>query len=291
MREHLVISDTGYEVLPFPAIDPGYAQQFTLAVAAHLFQLEAEANGQIKVVRTADELRSCLETGTLAMILHFEGAEAIDTDLNALEVFYQAGLRSLGITWSRPNAFAHGVPFKYPHTPDTGPGLTEAGRRLVQACNRLGVLLDLAHINEQGFFDVARLSTAPLVVTHTAAYAICPSTRNLTDRQLEAIKASEGMVGLNFEVVNLRPDAHDNPATPISLMIEHIDYLVEHVGIDSVGFGSDFDGISRMCEGLNDASDLPKLVDALREHGYNEADLRKLTHENWLRVLSKTWKV
>src|SRR5713226_7101582 len=242
MKENLVITETGYEVRPFPAIDPTYAQQWTISVAARLFRLETEAQGQVKVVRTVDELVHCLQAGILAVILHFEGAEAIDPHLDALEVFYQAGLRSLGIVWSRPNAFGHGVPFKFPHSPDTGPGLTSAGRELVRACNRLGIMLDLAHINEQGFWDVAHLSKAPLVVTHSAVHALCPSTRNLTDRQLDAIKASEGMVGLNFEVANLREDAHMDPNTPLDVMVRHIDYLVEHLGIDSVGFGSDFDG-------------------------------------------------
>ena len=288
-KEDLIITDSGYEVPPFPAIDPEFAQQFTIAVAASLFRLEAESEGQIKVVRTINELVQCLQQGILAIILHFEGAEAIDPDLDALEVFYQAGLRSLGIVWSRPNAFGHGVPFKFPHSPDTGPGLTAAGRELVRACNRLGILLDLSHINEQGFWDVARLSTAPLVATHSAAHRLCPSTRNLTDEQLQAIKASEGMVGVIFEPANLREDGDNDPNTPLDVIVRHIDYLVEHVGIDGVGFGSDFDGGISVPLELGDASGLPRLVAALRGHGYEEAELRKLTHENWLRVLGMTW--
>jgi len=288
-KKNLIITGSGYEVPPFPAIDPVFALQFTIAVAANLFRLEAESEGQIKVVRTFNELVQCLQLGILAIILHFEGAEAIDADLDALEVFYQAGLRSLGIVWSRPNAFGHGVPFKFPHSPDTGPGLTAAGRDLFRACNRLGILLDLSHINEQGFWDVARLSAAPLVATHSAAHSLCPSTRNLTDKQLEAIKASEGMVGLTFELANLREDADDDPNTPLDVIVRHIDYLVEHLGIDGVGFGSDFDGGITVPQELGDVSGLPRLIAALGEHGYDEPALRKLTHENWLRVLQLTW--
>lgn len=290
LKENLIITETGYEVRPFPAIDPTFAQQWTISVTAHLFRLEAESRGQVKVVRTVDELLHCLQEGILAIILHFEGAEAIDPHLDALEVFYQAGLRSLGIVWSRPNAFGHGVPFKFPHSPDTGPGLTSAGRELIRACNRLGILLDLSHINEQGFWDVAHLSEAPLVVTHSAAYTLCRSTRNLTDRQLDAIKASEGIVGLNFEVANLREDACDDPNTPLAVMVHHIDYLVEHLGIDGVGFGSDFDGGITVAQELADVAGLPKLIAALSKHGYDDAALRKLTHENWIRVLRKTWR-
>jgi membrane dipeptidase len=290
MWEHLIITETGYEVRPFPAADPVAAQQQTMEVAARLFRLEAESRGQVKVVRTVDELEDCLKKGMLAIILHFEGAEAINEQLDALEVFYQAGLRSLGIVWSRPNVFGHGVPFQFPHSPDTGPGLTSAGRKLVRACNRLGILLDLAHINEQGFWDVAQISRAPLVVTHAAAHTLCPSTRNLTDRQLAAIKASEGIVGLNFEVANLRADANEEPNTPLAVMIQHIDHLVAHLGIDGVGFGSDFDGGITVAQELTDVAGLPRLIVALREHGYDDASLRKLSHENWLRVLRMTWR-
>ncbi|HZO73172.1 MAG TPA: dipeptidase [Ktedonobacteraceae bacterium] len=290
MKDSLEITGTSYRVRELPALDPAYAQRITIAIAASLFRLEAESQGQLKVVRTADELAHCLHEGILAAILHFEGAEAIDTGLDALEVFYQAGLRSLGIVWSRPNAFGYGVPFRFPHSPDTGPGLTEAGKELVRACNRLGIMLDLSHLNEQGFWDVARLSDAPLVATHTCVHAICPSTRNLTDKQLDAIKASQGMVGLNFEVSNLREDGHNDANTPLDVMVRHIDYLVERVGIDGVGFGSDFDGGITPCQEIHDVTGLPKLLAALQAHGYDDVALRKLAHENWLRVLRQTWK-
>ncbi len=290
MQDRLIVSESGYEVLPFSAIDPNHAQRFTIAMAARLFRLEAESQGQVKVMRSADELAHCLQTGTLAAVLHIEGAEAIGPDLDALEVFYQAGLRSLGPVWSRPNIFGHGVPFKFPHSPDTGPGLTDAGKELVRACNRLGIMVDLAHLNEQGFWDVAHLSDAPLVVTHAAAHALCPSTRNITDRQLEAIKASQGMVGLIFEAANLRADGDKNPDTSLEVVVRHFDYLVEHLGIDGVGFGSDFDGGIVPPRELSDVSGLPNLIAALRAHGYDDAALRKLTHENWLRVLRKTWR-
>src|SRR2546430_3787020 len=258
-------------------------------MTANLFRLEDESNGQVKVVRTVDELKTCLREGVLAAILHFEGAEAIDPGLDALEVFYQAGLRSLGIVWSRPNVFAHGVPFKFPHSPDTGPGLTNAGRELVRTCNHLGIMLDLSHLNEQGFWDVANLSDAPLVATHSNAHALCPTTRNLTDKQLGAIKESQGIVGLNFAVTDLRNDGWNDADTPLEIMIRQIDYLVEHLSIDCVGLGSDFDGATIPQE-IGDVTGLPKLINALRESGYDDVALHKLAYENWVRVLSKTWK-
>jgi membrane dipeptidase len=234
-------------------------------------------------------MQTCVEDGFIAAVLHFEGAEAIDEGLDALHVFYAAGLRSLGIVWSRPNAFAAGVPFRFPGSPDTGPGLTDAGRALVRACNELGIMLDLAHLNERGFWDVAGLSDAPLAVTHAAAHSLCASTRNLTDRQLDTVGASGGVVGVAFHVGNLRADGRQDADTPLSEIVRHVDYIARRIGIDHVAFGSDFDG-AIMPHELGDVAGLPRLIEALRAHGFEESDLRKVTHENWLRLLERTWK-
>jgi membrane dipeptidase len=272
-----------------PVLDLIYAQRFATAMTALLFRLERESQGKLKVVRTATELETCLQNGTFAAILHYEGADPLDVELNQLELLYQAGLRSLGLVWSRSNAFGHGVPFRFPSSPDTGPGLTDAGKALVKACNQLGIMLDLSHLNEAGFWDVAKLSDAPLVATHSNVHALSPTSRNLTDKQLDAIKASDGMVGLNFAVSFLRDDGESNADTPLSVMVNHIDYLVEKLGVERVGLGSDFDGATMPAE-IGDAAGLPKLVDAMRASGYDDAALRKLLHENWVRVLKNTWK-
>ncbi len=263
--------------------------QSTLAGLAQTFRVEAQSGGQFKICRTVNELETCLQNGVIAAVLHIEGAEALDSDLHLLEVLFPAGLRSLGIVWSRPNIFGAGVPFAFPHSPDTGPGLTDAGKRLVRRCNELGILLDLSHLNERGFWDVAALSDAPLVATHSNAWALCRLTRNLTDKQLAAIRERDGMVGVNFGNMFLREDGTRDTSTPLSTIVRHIDYLVEHVGIDRVGFGSDFDGTT-LPAALGDAAGLPALVQALSAAGYDDAALRKITHENWLRVLRKTWK-
>jgi membrane dipeptidase len=287
-EDALTVTETGYEVQMLPACDHEYAQRFTISAVASLFRLEAASDGQLKVVRTADELVACLQQGVLAAVLHFEGAEAIDPGLDALYVFYEAGLRSLGIVWSRPNAFGHGVPFRFPSSPDTGPGLTDAGRELVRTCNQLGVLLDLAHLNERGFWDVAQLSDAPLVSSHAGVHALSPSARNLTDKQLDAIGESGGVVGVNFHVSDLRADGRFDADTPLTETVRHIDYIAERIGVDHVAFGSDFDGALMSLE-LGDAAGLPKLVAALRAHGCDDAALQKITHENWIRVLRSTW--
>ena len=151
----------------------------------------------------------------MAAIFHIEGAEAIDANFKTLDVLYESGLRSIGPVWSRTNIFGHGVPFRFPSTGDTGDGLTEAGKKLISYCNERRVLIDLSHLNEKGFWDAAKLSKAPLVATHSNAHAICPSSRNLSDDQLKAVRDSGGMVGLNFASGFLREDGRWSTDTPL----------------------------------------------------------------------------
>ena len=270
-----------------PRLDRRHALSFTLSVMSDLFRVERSARGRLKVVRTGAELRRCLADGVFAVILHIEGVEALDTRLETLDVLYEAGLRSLGPVWSRPNAFGHGVPFDFPRGPDTGPGLTGPGKRLVKACNRMGILVDLSHLNEKGFWDVARISDAPLVATHSCAWALCPSPRNLTDQQLDAIKGSGGMVGINFHTGFLRADGRTDPPTSLTEIVRHARYVADRIGVEHVGLGSDFDG-AHMPDDLQDVTGLPRLLDALRAAGFGDSELRRIAWENWARVVEST---
>src|SRR4029079_5048846 len=134
------------------------------------------------------------------------------------------------------NAFGHGVPFRCPSSPDTGPGLTDLGKDLIRACNRLNILIDLSHLNERGFWDVAELSNAPLVATHSNAHALSPHSRNLTDRQLPAIRAPHGVAWVCVAVSVLRKDGRQDSDTPIELVIDHIEHMLKEAGEDHVGF-------------------------------------------------------
>jgi membrane dipeptidase len=282
------LTSDGYEVRLADPVPHDVARRGTLAQLDALTRLAELSGGAIEIVLTAGELESSLQAGVLGIVLHLEGAEAIAPDLGNLDDLYAIGVRSIGLVWSRPNAFGHGVPFRFPASPDTGPGLTDAGKALVRRCNALGILVDVSHLNERGFWDVAALSTAPIVASHSAAHAICPVTRNLTDDQLAAIRDSDGLVGVNFEVSATRPDSHDDPDTPIEVLVAQIDWLVARLGIDRVGFGSDFDGAT-MPDAIGDAAGLPVLIDALRRRGYDRESLEKLAWRNWLRVLRATW--
>jgi membrane dipeptidase len=278
-RDSVVATDDGWEV---PFAGPLSTERAS-AVAHELVEI---AERDLTLVRTTADLERCLEGGEPGAILHLEGAEPIEPSLGNLDAWVERGVRSIGIVWSRPNAFACGVPFHFPGTPDTGPGLTEAGRELVRACNARGVMLDLAHLNERGFFEVAALTEAPLVVTHAGAHALAPQPRSLTDAQLDAIGDSGGLVGVVFDIVMTRSDGDLIFDTPLDVIAGHIDYIAERIGIDHVALGSDFDGCHPPAA-LDDAS---KMQGLLEELGWDDDELAQLAHGNWLRVLRATWK-
>lgn len=260
------------------------------AVAAErLFDLERE--GAVAVARTIADVDAAHDDAATppVAVLHLEGAEAIDPDLEDLEQWHARGLRSLGPVWSRANVFGHGVPFAFPSSPDVGPGLTERGIALVGACADQGILVDLSHLNEAGFWDVARLEPGPLVASHSGAHALCAASRNLTDSQLDAIGDSGGLVGVVFATPFLRADFADDPDTPLELIAEHVRYVADRIGLEHVALGSDFDGATVPAP-LGDAAGMPKLVEALREVGFGEADLAAICWGNWRRVLDAWWR-
>ena len=264
-----------------------HAAAFAAAAAGRLLALERD--GHIRVARQIADLDSVHDdNGSPLAVMHLEGAEAIDPALEALDLWYAAGLRSLGPVWSRPNAFGHGVPFISPSTPDTGPGLTAAGEALVRRCAELGILVDLSHLNEAGFWDVARAEPGPLVASHSAAHSLCAASRNLTDAQLDAIGASGGLVGIVFACPFLRSDFADDPATPLELIAEHAAYVAQRIGVAHVALGSDFDGATIPAP-LGDVAGVPRLLDALTQIGFSAPEIAAIGWQNWRRVLGDWW--
>jgi membrane dipeptidase len=278
----------GYEIPYSPTVPWEESARAVGALAARLFRLLDACDGAVRLIKDVDDLDACLAGEALGVVLHFEGAEPIDDDLDALEVWYAAGLRSLGPVWSRQNAFAHGVPFKYPSSPDTGPGLTDAGERLVRRCAELGIAIDLSHLNAAGFWDVARVLDAPLIASHSCANAICPTARNLTDDQLDAIASSQGLVGINFDVGSLRADGADDENTPLAAIAEHARYIADRCGVDHVALGSDFDGATMPHE-VPDASAYQRVLAALEADGFENDEVDRIAWKNWRRVLAAAW--
>jgi membrane dipeptidase len=233
-----------------------------------------------------DGVHACLDDERLGVLLHIEGAGMVSADCRELPMLYDRGIRSIGPVWSRPNVFATGIRFGWPSSNDIGPGLTQAGRLLVRECERLGMAIDLSHLNERGFMDVADIATKPLIATHCCAHALCESARNLTDKQLRIIADSGGVVGVNFYTGDLRGDGENGTDMPLSRLLDHIMYMLEIMGPDHVALGSDFDG-AKMCDELSDASGLPKVLEGLLDRGVSGAVLASIANGNWMRVLGK----
>lgn len=286
--EPAVAADGSWAGAPADSLGTGEAAAFTLGAVGRAHALVAASEGAVVLARGAADLDAARVRGALSMVLHLEGAEAIDPGLFALDAWQAAGVRSLGLVWSRPSAFGHGVPFRYPSSPDTGPGLTEAGRALVRRCAQRGIALDVSHLNAAGFADVARLDVAPIIASHCACHALCPASRNLTDDQLRAIAATDGIVGIVYAVYFIRPDGRDDPDTPLATLVAHVRHAVEVAGIDHVGLGSDFDG-ARMPLALSDVAALPALLGALRDDGFSAAEVEQIAWSNWRRVLARAW--
>ncbi|GAB4520068.1 MAG: dipeptidase [Roseibium sp.] len=277
---------------PFDPKDPANYQpvpqkqalDFTLRLIERAERIAAESSDTVVICRTAEENRAAIAAGRMAISLHIEGAEAIDTNFYVLEDLYSRGLRSLGPVWSRENAFGYGVPMAHPATPDIGPGLTGAGRDLVRACNQLGILLDVSHLNEKGFWDVARITGRPIVASHSNVHALCASSRNLTDKQLDAIKESNGLVGLNFHVAFLRPDGGYGRDMSLDVIADHAAYLVDRLGEDGVALGSDFDGCV-LPRDIGDVTGLVRLMETLDARGFSSELLEKIAWRNWVSAL------
>jgi membrane dipeptidase len=284
-RTPLPRRDAVVEFALAPAVSQRRAAGHAAAAAGRLIALERA--GHVRLGHRIAELDAAIsDDGPPVAVLHLEGAEAIDPPLEALDLWYAAGLRSLGPVWSRPNVFAHGVQFVSPSSPDIGPGLTEAGRALARRCAELGILVDLSHLNEAGFWDVAHLDLGPLVASHSGVHALSAASRNLTDSQLDAIRASHGLVGVVFVSAFLRPDFADDPGTPLSFIVEHARYVAERIGVEHVALGSDFDGGTLA---LGDAACIPELLDALAEAGFTTGELQAIAWKNWRRVLAAWW--
>lgn len=271
---------------PLPESD---AIRSTIAMASILHRLERRSKGRLTICRSVPDIEAAMAAGSLVAVLHVEGAEAIGPDLHMLDVLHAAGLRSLGPVWSRPNVFGHGVPMRYGDTPDVGDGLTEAGKRLIARCFDLRIMVDLSHLNLRGFEEVAAVSPAPLVATHSNAHAVTPHCRNLTDAQLDVIRSSRGVVGLNFATPFLRADGRTDPDTPLDVMLRHLDHLLGRLGEDGVALGSDFDGAT-IPRAIGSAAGLPRLIEAMGRAGYGTALIEKIAWRNWLSALSRTWE-
>ena len=230
------------------------------------------------------------DDGPPAAVLHLEGAEAIDPDLESLELWYGAGLRSLGPVWSRANAFGWGVPFISPSSPDVGPGLTYAGRALVRRCAELGIVVDLSHLNEAGFWDVARLEVGPLVASHAAVHALCPTSRNLTDHSSTRSAPRAAWSGSSLPRRSCAPDFADDPDTPIELIAEHARYAADRIGVRACGAWIGLRWRDDPGRGEGRRRNAARPGARCGAQGFTEPEIDAIAWANWRRVLAAWWR-
>ncbi len=232
--------------------------------------------GEVRTVYTRTGLKNALNSSKPAALLSVEGGEALEGELAVLRMLFRLGIRALGLTWNQKNQLATGIGEEDPCT-----GLTLFGRQVIREMNRLGMLVDLSHINRQGFFEALETSSAPVVVSHANTRALCDHARNLFDDQLRALSRVDGVIGMSC-----CPDFVDAQNPSVDKLIDHFIHAAEVAGVDHIGIGADFDGIINVIEGLEDVTGLPSLVEGLVDRGFSREEIDKITHKNFLRVLN-----
>lgn len=224
--------------------------------------------------------------GLFSVFLGLENGSPIGNSLERIKEFYDKGVRYMTLCHSRDNQICDSCAGG-----KTWGGLSPFGREVVAEMNRLGMLVDVSHISDEAFWDVLECSSKPVVATHSCCRALCSHPRNMTDDMIKALAAKGGVIQINFYPVFLHEDYElDSPSSVLpsfTRIVDHIDHVVELVGIDHVGIGSDFDGIEVAPDGLEDISKMPVLFEELRRRGYSESDLTKLASGNFFNVLSR----
>ncbi len=261
----------------FFAVDVTRAWKNHLAYALDafgFFEAEVEAHADEMIIgRTAADIRRAKGAGKLAAILVIENSEGVERSLNILRMLHRVGVRSIGLTHNPSTWAAAGNSEE-----ESGGGLTRFGRELVKEMNRLGMLVDVSHIAERGFWDVLEVSEHPVIASHSNSKAVCPHPRNLSDEQIKALAQNGGVMGVTFV-----PSFIDANAPSLERLLDHVDHIVNLVGVDHVGIGSDFDGGGDL---LADATEYPQITQGLLKRGYSAEAIRKILGENHLRVFA-----
>ncbi len=279
-----------------------------------------------KIVKVANykELLKAIKQNKIAAMFGVEGGHMIEDDLQKLEALYNRGARYLTLTHNIAPSWATSAADETTNPNLPHKGLTEFGRQIVQRMNQLGMLIDVSHVGEQTFWDVIKLTTKPIIASHSSVYNLVPHRRNLKDDQIKAIAKNGGVVQVNFhpgfidksfdvkETVFLKKYATEMDSLvkagmlefyamdylynkyaaetntmrpPLDMLIDHIEYIINLVGVDYVGLGSDFDGINLTPQQLDDVTSYPLITKALVEKGYSKKDISKILGGNFLRVL------
>ena len=289
-----------------------------------LFAIAGRNPTTMQIVYSYKELVYAIKHHRLACMSGVEGGHMIEDNLDYIDSFYNRGVRYMTLTWNNSTSWSTSAADESENTfKVTAYGLNEFGKKVVRKMNDLGMMVDVSHIGEKTFWDVMAITTKPVIASHSSVYALCPVWRNLKDDQIKAIAKNDGVIQVNFysefidssyqkkfkaflkdhrseydSLEHLKLPTHiiedyfskkyraqlDDMRPPLSMLLDHIDYIVKLVGVDFVGLGSDFDGISSAPIGLNGVEDFPKITEGLLKRGYNKKDIEKILGGNFLRV-------
>lgn len=276
------------------------------------------------ITKTPTDLKKAVKQKKLAVMMGVEGGHMIEDNLQYLDQLYERGVRYMTLTWNNSTSWASSAQDETRNSvPNAKKGLTAFGEQIVKRMNELGMIVDLSHVGEQTFWDAINITTKPVIASHSCVHQLCPVFRNLKDDQIKAIAKNGGVIHLNFFsgfvdssfgkrnssflnahqkekdslkainpephfteefLFNKYPDEVKALRPPLSMLLDHLDYIVRLAGVDHVGLGSDFDGISSAPQQLDDVTGFPLITKALQERGYSKKDIRKILGENFLRV-------
>jgi len=231
----------------------------------------------------ADDIEAAQRKGKIAALIGVEGGHAIENSVRLLGSYYALGARYMTLTHVNTNDWADSCgDLKDPKVQHHN-GLTELGREVIAEMNRLGMLVDIAHVSDKTFWDVLEVSRAPIFSSHSSCRALCEDPRDMTDEMIRALAGKGGVIQINFNPGFLTK--RKSPPVNLADVVAHIDHAVKLVGVEAVGIGSDFDGIEQVPVGLEDVSKFPNLTRALLEKGYSASDIRKIYGGNTLRLM------
>jgi membrane dipeptidase len=256
---------------------PAYPLRTALEMVAR-FNKECRQNSDLVIqVKNYQEIQEANEQGKIAAMLSIEGADVIEGKVELLEIFYDLGVRIVGLVHSLRNQLADGVTDRR-----TGGGLSQLGIQALEELEKLGMIVDVSHINDEGFWDVIEQVNKPIMASHSNARNVCDHPRNMTDEMIEALAETGGVMGMNFAPSFIHPDI-----ATLGGLVDHIDYIVDLVGPDHIGLGSDFDGIPYTPIGLEDVTRMPSITEELVKREYSVEDIKKILGENHLRVFEQ----
>lgn len=284
---------------------------------------------KIAMVTSSAELKKTVKDKKLAAMIGVEGGHMIENDLNKLDSLYNRGARYMTLTWNNSTPWATSAMLETSDSTNAPKGLTDFGKQVVKRMNTIGMIVDISHVGEKTFYDALAATTKPVIASHSSAYALDPVYRNLKDDQIKAVAKNGGVIHVNFysgfldsnfskrdkafqqkhkaerdSLLTINPAPHfasaflfkkyanevEDMKAPLSLLIDHTDHIVKLAGIDHVGLGSDFDGISSAPKELFDVTTYPLITEALLQRGYSKKDVRKILGLNFLRVLKANEK-